>query len=220
MEASAGLVAGSHNRNELVVIHGHEEVKTLSINEIFAMELDFLIRLLISTVFFFFLQPKTLRNLDGQVCEICGDEVGVTVDGDLFVACNECGFPVCRPCYEYERREGSQNCPQCKTRYRRLKGSPRVEGDEDEEGVDDIEQEFKIDDQNKKNEHIVDAMLHGKMSYGRGPEDDDNAQFPVPVIAGGRSRPVCMCVLFMYMHHLCTQSFYDANIYKFFGQYI
>lgn len=26
MEASAGLVAGSHNRNEFVVIHGHEEV--------------------------------------------------------------------------------------------------------------------------------------------------------------------------------------------------
>lgn len=26
MEASAGLVAGSHNRNELVVIRGHEEV--------------------------------------------------------------------------------------------------------------------------------------------------------------------------------------------------
>lgn len=29
MQASAGLVAGSHNRNELVVIHGHEEVQTL-----------------------------------------------------------------------------------------------------------------------------------------------------------------------------------------------
>lgn len=29
MEASAGLVAGSHNRNELVVIHGHEEVMNL-----------------------------------------------------------------------------------------------------------------------------------------------------------------------------------------------
>lgn len=26
MEASAGLVAGSHNRNELVLIRGHEEV--------------------------------------------------------------------------------------------------------------------------------------------------------------------------------------------------
>lgn len=67
-------------------------------------------------------QHKPLKNLDGQVCEICGDGVGLTVDGDLFVACNECGFPVCRPCYEYERREGSQNCPQCKTRYKRLKG--------------------------------------------------------------------------------------------------
>jgi cellulose synthase A len=67
-------------------------------------------------------QHKPLKNLDGQVCEICGDDVGLTVDGDLFVACNECGFPVCRPCYEYERREGSQLCPQCRTRYRRLKG--------------------------------------------------------------------------------------------------
>ncbi|KAL2656490.1 hypothetical protein AAZV13_04G124300 [Glycine max] len=159
MEASAGLVAGSHNRNELVVIHGHEE-------------------------------PKALKNLDGQVCEICGDGVGLTVDGDLFVACNECGFPVCRPCYEYERREGSQLCPQCKTRYKRLKGSPRVEGDDDEEDVDDIEHEFNIDEQTNKHGQVAEAMLHGKMSYGRGPEDDENSQFPTPVIAGGRSRPV------------------------------
>lgn len=69
------------------------------------------------------MQPKALKSLDGQVCEICGDEVGLTVDGDLFVACNECGFPVCRPCYEYERREGGQLCPQCKTRYKRIKGN-------------------------------------------------------------------------------------------------
>ena len=71
---------------------------------------------------FVLVQHKPLKNLDGQVCEICGDEIGLTVDGDLFVACNECGFPACRPCYEYERREGTQNCPQCKTRYKRLKG--------------------------------------------------------------------------------------------------
>ncbi|GER46972.1 cellulose synthase [Striga asiatica] len=157
MEASAGLVAGSHNRNELVVIHGHEE-------------------------------PKPSKNLNGQDCEICGDEIGLTVDGELFVACNECGFPVCRPCYEYERREGSQLCPQCKTRYKRLKGSPRVEGDDDEEDIDDIEHEFNIDER-KTNTDIAEAMLHGKMSYGRGPEDEHNAQYP-PVIAGGRSRPV------------------------------
>eukprot|EP00258_Populus_trichocarpa_P030343 XP_024446362.1 cellulose synthase A catalytic subunit 7 [UDP-forming] [Populus trichocarpa] len=158
MEASAGLVAGSHNRNELVVIHGHEE-------------------------------HKPLKNLDGQVCEICGDEIGVTVDGDLFVACNECGFPVCRPCYEYERREGTQNCPQCKTRYKRLKGSPRVEGDDEEDDVDDIEHEFIIEDEQDKNKHLTEAMLHGKMTYGRGHDDEENSQFP-PVITGIRSRPV------------------------------
>ncbi|KAG6427793.1 hypothetical protein SASPL_112040 [Salvia splendens] len=128
MEASAGLVAGSHNRNELVVIHGHEE-------------------------------PKPLKKLSGQVCEICGDEMGLTVEGELFVACNECGFPVCRPCYEYERREGSQLCPQCKTRYKRLKGNPRVEGDDEEEDTDDIEHEFNIDE-HKKNTDIAEAMLH------------------------------------------------------------
>ncbi|XBI81448.1 hypothetical protein VPH35_090349 [Triticum aestivum] len=133
MEAGAGLVAGSHNRNELVLIRGHED-------------------------------HKPARALSGQVCEICGDEVGRTVDGDLFVACNECGFPVCRPCYEYERREGTQNCPQCKTRYKRLKGSPRVEGDEDEEDIDDLEHEFNIDDDKQQqhgalqNSHITEAI--------------------------------------------------------------
>lgn len=133
-------------------------------------------------------QPKPLKNLDGQFCEICGDQIGLTVDGDLFVACNECGFPVCRPCYEYERREGTQACPQCKTRYKRLKGSPRVDGDEDEEDIDDIEHEFNIEEQNKQ-KHLAEVMLHGKMSYGRGPDDEENSHFP-PVIAGGRSRPV------------------------------
>ncbi|KAJ0965822.1 hypothetical protein J5N97_026960 [Dioscorea zingiberensis] len=175
MEASAGLVAGSHNRNELVLIRGHEE-------------------------------PKPLRALNGQVCEICGDEVGMTVDGDLFVACNECGFPVCRPCYEYERREGTQMCPQCKTRYKRLKGSPRVEGDDDEEDIDDIEHEFNIEDeeQNKRqhqhqqqqqqqqqqNKHITEAMLYGKMSYGRGPDNGDTSPPQFPPIITARSRPV------------------------------
>ncbi|RZR84239.1 hypothetical protein BHM03_00011006 [Ensete ventricosum] len=75
-------------------------------------------------------------------------------------------------------------------------GSPRVEGDEDEEGVDDIEHEFKIEEeQNKKqqqqlNKHITEAMLYGKMSYGRGPDDEESntPQFP-PIITSSRSRP-------------------------------
>nr|TKS11917.1 cellulose synthase family protein [Populus alba] len=113
MEANAGMVAGSYRRNELVRIR-HDSDSA----------------------------PKPLKNLNGQTCQICGDNVGVTENGDIFVACNECAFPVCRPCYEYERKDGTQSCPQCKTRYRRHKGSPRVDGDEDEDDVDDLENEF------------------------------------------------------------------------------
>ncbi|XP_024521229.1 probable cellulose synthase A catalytic subunit 5 [UDP-forming] isoform X1 [Selaginella moellendorffii] len=143
MEASAGLVAGSHNRNELVVIRQEGD------------------------------GVKPLKHLNGQVCQICGDDVGCTVDGELFVACNECAFPVCRPCYEYERKDGNQSCPQCKTRYRRHKGSPRVEGDEDEDDVDDLENEFNFnEDRQERQQHIAEAMLHGHMSYGRGDEQD------------------------------------------------
>lgn len=65
-----------------------------------------------------------------------------------------------------------------------------MEGDDEEEDVDDIEHEFNIDDEKNKHGHAAEAMLHGKMSYGRGPEDDENSQFPIPVISGGRSRPV------------------------------
>lgn len=60
--------------------------------------------------------------------------------------------------------------------------------------MDDIEHEFNIDDEKNKHGHAAEAMLHGKMSYGRGPEDAENAQFP-GVIAGGRSRPVRLAPL-------------------------
>ncbi|KAL9675689.1 hypothetical protein QQ045_003894 [Rhodiola kirilowii] len=115
MEANGGMVAGSHNRNEIVRIrHDSDSV------------------------------GKPLKHLNVHICQICSDTVGFSETSDVFVACNECAFPVCRPCYEYERKEGSQACPQCKTRYKRLKGCPRVAGDEDEDedDVDDIDNEF------------------------------------------------------------------------------
>ncbi|CAN6314769.1 unnamed protein product [Urochloa humidicola] len=75
----------------------------------------------------------------GQVCQICGDGVGTGADGELFTACDVCGFPVCRPCYEYERKDGTQACPQCKTKYKRHKGSPPVHGEENEDiDADDV----------------------------------------------------------------------------------
>lgn len=63
-----------------------------------------------------------MQELDGKTCQLCEEEIKVNEEGDPFVACNECAFPVCRNCYEYERREGNKVCPQCKTRFKRLKG--------------------------------------------------------------------------------------------------
>lgn len=64
-----------------------------------------------------------MKELSGQLCQICGDEIENIENNEPFVACNECAFPVCRPCYDYERGEGNQACPQCKTRYKRIKGN-------------------------------------------------------------------------------------------------
>ncbi|XP_019242161.1 PREDICTED: cellulose synthase A catalytic subunit 1 [UDP-forming]-like, partial [Nicotiana attenuata] len=121
MEASAGMVAGSHKRNELVRIRHDSDSG-----------------------------PKPITPLNSQICQICGDTVGLNAIGDVFVACNECAFPVCRSCYEYERKDGNQSCPQCKTRYKRYKGCPRVDGDDDEDDVDDIDNEFNYAQGNSK----------------------------------------------------------------------
>ncbi|KAJ6805609.1 cellulose synthase A catalytic subunit 5 [UDP-forming]-like isoform X1 [Iris pallida] len=116
MATGGRLVAGSRNRNEFVVINADDIGK-----------------------------PKPVQDLKGQTCLICGDAIEVLKEEqELFVACNECGFPVCRGCYEYERAEGSQACPGCCTRYKRHKGSARVEGDEEEDGADDIYKEFNF----------------------------------------------------------------------------
>nr|KYP43719.1 Cellulose synthase A catalytic subunit 4 [UDP-forming] [Cajanus cajan] len=85
------------------------------------------------------------RQGSSKTCRVCGDEIGYKENGERFVACHVCGFPVCRPCYDYERSEGNQCCPQCNTRYKRHKGCPRVVGDEDENSdADDFDDEFQI----------------------------------------------------------------------------
>lgn len=137
METKGRLIAGSHNRNEFVLINADEVARVTSVKE-----------------------------LSGQICQICGDEIEITVDGEPFVACNECAFPVCRPCYEYERREGNKACPQCKTRYKRIKGSPRVDGDDEEDDIDDLEHEFDID--RRDPHYIAEAMLASRLNTGRG----------------------------------------------------
>ncbi|GMI73981.1 cellulose synthase A4, IRREGULAR XYLEM 5 [Hibiscus trionum] len=92
-----------------------------------------------------------------RICKVCGDKIGEKQNGEVFVACHVCGFPVCRPCYEYERSEGNQCCPQCNTRYKRLKGSPRIPGDEednsDQEDFDEFQMKNRKDDSDGQHEN-------------------------------------------------------------------
>jgi cellulose synthase A len=136
-------------------------------------------------------QPRQLKQQTRRACQICGDDVGLTPDGEPFVACNECAFPVCRDCYEYERREGTQNCPQCKTRFKRLKGCARVPGDEEEEGADDLEDEFNWRDRDDS-QYAAESMLHAHMTYGRGGDIDPQPFQPnpnVPLLTNGQMVP-------------------------------
>ncbi|XP_076894277.1 cellulose synthase A catalytic subunit 2 [UDP-forming]-like [Bidens hawaiensis] len=150
MDTKGRLIAGSHNRNEFVLINADEVGRVTSVKE-----------------------------LSGQICQICGDEIEITVDGEPFVACNECAFPICRPCYEYERREGNQACPQCKTRFKRIKGSPRVDGDEDEDGFDDLDHEFDL-----ANSHgVSEAVLSSCLNIGRGASNASGFATPSEVDA-------------------------------------
>ncbi|XP_058188724.1 cellulose synthase A catalytic subunit 2 [UDP-forming]-like isoform X5 [Rhododendron vialii] len=137
MEIEGRLIAGSRNRNEFVLINANEIGRVTSV-----------------------------RELSGQICRICGDEIEVNVNGEPFAACNDCAFPVCRTCYEYERREGCQACPQCKTRYKRIKGSPQVDGDEEEEEFDDLDNEFEHGSNGPQ--HVSEAALFSHRSTGRG----------------------------------------------------
>ncbi|WCJ18426.1 Cellulose synthase family protein [Euphorbia peplus] len=115
---------------------------------------------------------RPVKNVRGHACQICGDNVGETVDADPFIACEVCSFPVCRPCYEYERKDGNQSCPQCKTRYTRLKGSPAILGDREEDDADadpdDAVKDFSYSSEmHNQKEKIAERMLSWQMTYGR-----------------------------------------------------
>ncbi|OIS96747.1 PREDICTED: probable cellulose synthase A catalytic subunit 3 [UDP-forming] isoform X1 [Nicotiana attenuata] len=155
MEVSAGLVAGSHKRNEIVVIRRDGEFSA-----------------------------RPLQQLSSQICKICDDDVGLTIDGEPFVACNDCAFPVCRTCYDYERREGSQVCPQCKTRFKRLKGCPRVQGDEEEDDIDDVENEFNFESDHMKHDFQCYGFEHFELDMPS--HESRNQLSQVPLLTSGQ----------------------------------
>ena len=51
------------------------------------------------------------------ICNTCGEQLGLNSDGEVFVACHECHYPVCKSCFEYEIKEGRASCLRCGTPY-------------------------------------------------------------------------------------------------------
>lgn len=100
-------------------------------------------------------------------CQICGDEIGLSANGQPFVACRHCYFPVCKACLDYESKAGTGACANCKHKYE-LNPAGGHEYHEEEE----MEDEYVGELSDEKKQQIADAMLHGQMSYGRADDHD------------------------------------------------
>lgn len=51
------------------------------------------------------------------ICNTCGEQVGLGSNGEVFVACYECNFPLCPHCLDYEINQGRNSCIRCATPY-------------------------------------------------------------------------------------------------------
>ncbi|XP_021673229.2 cellulose synthase A catalytic subunit 3 [UDP-forming] isoform X1 [Hevea brasiliensis] len=135
---------------------------------------------------------KNVKQTATRGCQICSDDIGMTVDGERFVACHVCAFPVCRPCYEYERKDGNQSCPQCKTKYKRHKGSPPICGEEVKDAdLSDVENKSNhhasgIQEEKNKIEHMLgwDASSGRKDNVAPTNYDKEVSLNHIPYLAG------------------------------------
>nr|BAK14406.1 cellulose synthase catalytic subunit [Eucalyptus globulus]BAK14407.1 cellulose synthase catalytic subunit [Eucalyptus globulus] len=51
------------------------------------------------------------------LCNTCGEAVGVDEKGEVFVACQECNFAICKACVEYEINGRKKACLRCGTPF-------------------------------------------------------------------------------------------------------
>ncbi|KAI4332529.1 hypothetical protein L6164_017430 [Bauhinia variegata] len=51
------------------------------------------------------------------LCNTCGEKLGVNANGEVFMACQQCHFPICKSCVEDEINEGRSVCLRCGTPY-------------------------------------------------------------------------------------------------------
>ncbi|CAN7043221.1 unnamed protein product [Brassica rapa subsp. trilocularis] len=122
-----------------------------------------------------FLLMQHRHSSSSKICRICSYEVKDGDNGQTFVACHVCAFPVCKPCYEYERRNGENCCPQCNTPYKPNKG------DEDEENNGRVDSDGELDIKNRKDA----SSIHQNFAYGSENGDYNSKQQCRPDKFGG-----------------------------------
>ncbi|KAK9153073.1 hypothetical protein Sjap_000553 [Stephania japonica] len=61
------------------------------------------------------------------ICNICGDTVGLGANGEPFVACHECSFPICQSCLFEELGEGRAVCLRCGSPYQTGLENPKTD---------------------------------------------------------------------------------------------
>ncbi|CAI8618675.1 unnamed protein product [Vicia faba] len=67
------------------------------------------------------------------LCNICGEQLLLSENGERFVACHDCNYPICKACFEHEINEGHSVCLNCGTPY---EGRTK-DGDDDDDGNND-----------------------------------------------------------------------------------
>lgn len=51
------------------------------------------------------------------ICHTCGQQIGLNSNGEPFIACHECNYPMCKSCFESEIRGGRVACICCGTPF-------------------------------------------------------------------------------------------------------
>lgn len=98
-----------------------------------------------------------------------------------------------------------------KSNWRGIAGCARVEGDEEEEGVDDLEDEFNFVGRRRDTQdmqYIAEGMLQGHMTYGRAGDADMlpqvvNTMPAVPLLTNGQM---------VFNHILCFFFFFFMKL--------
>ncbi|KAL1292424.1 hypothetical protein AAHE18_20G270100 [Arachis hypogaea] len=70
------------------------------------------------------------------LCNICGEQVGLNDNGEVFVACHHCAVPICKDCFQHEINEGHTACLSCGVPYQaRTNGNDDDILDEDDDVI-------------------------------------------------------------------------------------